>query len=175
MSSWLEMVSDAWEKAGRPPYREVAKGAVVNHETARQALNGSRVVSEKTAERLARYLLEPADADIAINLWKASTDEAYPTRRKRPHVPVHPAEAEVRKRFRAYRQNILKIQQKELARRLGQSSAYASELELYDQNHSLAVYSKWADALGIEFGLYMVLDGDFQTINCTDVEDSAGQ
>lgn len=60
------------------------------------------------------------------------------------------------------------LSQKALAVKLRLGQARVAELEI-QRAHSLRLttYALWAKALGVEFGVYYVVDGHFQTINLT--------
>lgn len=77
-------------------------------------------------------------------------------------LPLHGA-------FRAARKN-QGLSQRTFGSRTGWSQARTSEMELQRKSYSLLMssYAWWAKALGVEFGVYYVIDGHFETINLTE-------
>jgi hypothetical protein len=168
MTSWSSLLHDAWENAGRPGYRKLARMTNLNHEVVRHAINGSGVATRRTIEALGSELLDEAGYAELLRLH----DEFTAGRVTRPPAkpPTKREATEGSKQARKLlvrRREALKMTQRELTELLDIGSASMSELERLDRNHTLGMLAAWSQALGVEFGIYLVIDANFIAVKCT--------
>jgi plasmid maintenance system antidote protein VapI len=170
MSEWQRLLTQAWEEAGQPSYRKIGRDANLNHESVRQAMNGSGAATRRTIAGIARVLCGggTGESDLILRRWEQERDDDLP--RPDGENVSSPGIQQFRRRM-VQRRYALGLTQRQVGDLMGLHQPAIGELEIRTGGLHASTMARWAKALGVGFGFFVVIDGEFQAWGYDDTDD----